>query len=158
MKYKGANEYFDYNQSTGLITVKGKYKPVGYQNIRGYIVTQWNGESYKLHRLAWFCYYGVIPGGEIDHINGVRSDNRIVNLRAVSTQENQKNRRVNKNNTSGVIGISRYSRYKTVKWRVRIKVNGKDIALGVFDDLNNAKAARKKAEIKYGFHENHGRI
>ena len=105
------------------------------------------------HRLAWFMHYGEWPKDEIDHINGDATDNRIENLRDVSTKENGRNKSIHVNNTTGVTGVSK----RNGKFRATIKVDGKSKELGLYDTLEAAAAARKEAEIKYGFHENHGR-
>ena len=107
------------------------------------------------HRIAWFMHYGEWPKDQIDHINGDATDNRIENLRDVSNQENQRNKSRQSRNTSGVTGVHWHKRDK--KWIARIKVDKKDLYIGMFDTFEEAVAARKEAEIKYGFHENHGR-
>lgn len=105
------------------------------------------------HRLAWFMYYGEWPKDQIDHINGDATDNRIENLRDVSIKENGRNRSINANNKTGVMGVSK----RNGKFRASIRVDGKSKDLGLYDTLEDASAARKEAEIEYGFHENHGR-
>jgi hypothetical protein len=111
--------------------------------------------SYRLHRLAWLYVYGKDPVNCIDHINGNGLDNRIKNLRTVRHSENNKNSAQRKDNTSGYTGVS-YRRDSKV-WRAYIAVNGKIINLGTYRDIEGAVSARKKAEIKYKYHENHGR-
>jgi len=113
-----------------------------------------NKEHYLAHRLAWLYVNGEFPPDQIDHINHVRNDNRIKNLRTVSCKENQKNKLMHKNNTSGVIGVHWYK--PRMKWKAGIKVNGELNHLGYFTSLREAAKARKEAERKYGFHENHG--
>ncbi|WP_017903577.1 HNH endonuclease signature motif containing protein [Pseudomonas asplenii] len=118
----------------------------------GYVHFQYQGHTYKAHRVIWLCVYGNWPG-ELDHINGNRSDNRIENLREVSRQENLRNQKVRTNSSTGAMGVTREGR----KWRARIRVDGAFIHLGYFDSIDEAVAARRAANIKYGFHENHGR-
>jgi len=113
-----------------------------------------NSDIYA-HRVAWAIHYGEWPSGQIDHINGERTDNRIENLREVTSQENARNRRRTERNTSGIVGVS-WSKRKR-KWFARIGVNGEDVFLGHFDCKQDAAYARKAAERKYGFHPNHGR-
>lgn len=84
---------------------------------------------------------------EVDHINGNRLDNRRENLRICTHQQNMMNRGIQKNNTSGVIGV--YYSEKYSKWHARIKVNGKYIHLGYFNNLDEAACVRKNAEEKY---------
>ena len=91
----------------------------------------------------------------IDHINGIRNDNRPENLRSVSISENNKNVSKSTRNTSGVVEVYYYANIG--KWRADIKYDNKYKHLGCFDKFEDAVLARKKAEIEYGFHENHGR-
>ena len=113
------------------------------------------GKRYKSHRVAWAMHHGDWPPDQIDHINGVKSDNRIENLRSVSQAENSKNSKIPANNMSGVIGI--HWDKVNFRWVARIRVNGKKIDLCRTKDFDEAVAARKKAEAEYGFHPNHGR-
>jgi len=116
-----------------------------------------DNKLFLAHRVAWALYYGVWPKESIDHINGLPEDNRIVNLREVSHQENQRNKKKHSTNTSGVCGISWDK--KSHKWHAYINVRGdvKRKNLGWFSNLEEAIRARKEAEMKYEFHENHGR-
>jgi hypothetical protein len=109
---------------------------------------------FKAHRVAWALHYGEWPTEEVDHINGVRDDNRIVNLRVVSSQGNRRNTKRRSDNTSGVCGVYRKGKSK---WRALIVVDGKQKYLGCFGTPEEAAKARKEAEVKYEFHENHGR-
>ena len=92
-------------------------------------------------------------GIEIDHINGDRYDNRIINLKEATTSENNRNRRITDRNTSGYVGVVKQGD----KWYAYIKVDGKKIHLGTYNTKDEAIQARKQAEKKYGFHENHGK-
>lgn len=114
------------------------------------------GKRYFVHRLIWFMERGEWPKNEIDHINGNGLDNRIENLRSVDRLENGKNQRKNTRNKSGCVGVMWDK--KANKWRGQIKVKGKCIHLGVNIDWFEVVCLRKRAEIKYGFHENHGEI
>jgi len=111
-------------------------------------------KRHRAHRLAWLYMKGSFPDGEIDHINGSGSDNRINNLRDVTTSENNKNVRLRSDNTSGFTGVRWFKRDNN--WRARIVVNKKEIHLGYFDSIEDAIKARKEANIRYGFHPNHG--
>jgi hypothetical protein len=122
-------------------------KPAGFLTQEGYIVVGYEYEYYKAHRVIWCLYYSQWPIEQIDHINGIRDDNRIENLREATAQEN--NAFLRKNNKSGIAGVRWYS--KTKKWMAYIRVNYKMIYLGYFCSKDLAAAARKAAEVKYGF-------
>lgn len=121
---------------------------------RGYKRICIDGTIYAYHRVVWKLVNGTEPDS-IDHINGDRSDNRICNLRSVTCSDNSKNMKRPRNNTSGVIGVH-WSNSKQ-KWVAQIKVGGKLTMLGRFSSLDDAAAARRAAEMKHGFHRNHGR-
>lgn len=121
----------------------------------GYETIKINGRNYKSHRLVFLYVDGRMPDGEVDHINQNRSDNRLENLRIVTTQDNLKNKGIMKNNSSGYNGI--IWEKERDKFRVRISVNKKNVHIGRFKCLVDAVTARIKANIKYGFHENHGK-
>lgn len=112
-------------------------------------------ERYLAHRVAWALYHGEWPKGQIDHINHNRTDNRITNLRVVTNAKNMQNLGINSRNTSGVTGVHKDKRYGV--WYAKITVNGKTIHLGTFKTKKEAVAARRAAEVKYGFHRNHGK-
>ena len=129
-------------------------KQAGYVDRTGYRRLSLSGKKYLAHRIAWAIHYGSWPINEIDHINGNKLDNRIVNLRNVSRADNNRNLPRRKSNTSGVTGVRRV---KLGKWRAMIKIDGKHHLLGSFVNFEDAVAARKAAEVEYGFHHNHGR-
>lgn len=121
----------------------------------GYLQVRHCGKLYLVHRIIWEMHHGEIADGdEIDHINHNKLDNRIENLRLVTRNENQMNRPMQYNNTSGVNGVDWNAR--NGKWRARIRVFGKEIHLGYFNNINDAKKAKHLADVKYGFHDNHG--
>ena len=128
--------------------------PAGSYDPAGYLLIRINGVDYRAHRIAWAMTYGAAPGF-IDHINGVRDDNRIQNLRSVNYDDNTKNAKKREDNRSGTTGVGYYPPKN--KWRARINYKGRTIALGYFNTLEEAVAARKAAEKIYEYHENHGR-
>lgn len=99
-------------------------------------------------------YFGHHPNGHIDHINHDRTDNRIINLRDVSQQENNRNLPLLKTNKSGVAGVCLSS--QNGKWRAFIKNNGRHEYIGQFTTKQEAISARHVRERELGFHPNHG--
>ncbi|NQY60806.1 HNH endonuclease [Cognatishimia sp.] len=121
----------------------------------GYLEGALLGEKMKAHRVIWAINHGYWPTTEIDHINHVRSDNRISNLREVSHRENSINRGFNKSNTSGHSGIC-WCKTQS-KWKVQLTVFGKKKTVGRFQDLPEAISARNAAYAMAGYHKNHGK-
>lgn len=124
-------------------------------NDRGYLTSCVLGRRYSAHRVVWKWVTGQDPD-HIDHINGVKADNRFSNLRNVAKVDNQRNRKKPSNNTSGVIGVTARSDLPG-KWIAYIGEGGKTIKLGSFETKEAALAARRAAEERLGYHENHGR-
>lgn len=123
-------------------------------NDRGYHHGDLLGKRYRAHILIWLLAHQYWPDKKIDHINGVRSDNRIINLRLVSDLENGRNQRRYRTNTSGFTGVTFDKRIG--KWCAQIEMLGRAKSLGYFDDFSDAVDARKKANVTFGFHPNHG--
>lgn len=112
-------------------------------NSHGYKHIQFEKKLYPAHRLAWFFVHGDWPN-QIDHINGNRADNRIENLRNVTVEINNQNRRTaHKNSKTGVLGVIKKP---SGKFFAEIRVKGKKIHLGSFDDCQQASEAYLKAK------------
>jgi hypothetical protein len=109
------------------------------------------GVYLQAHRVCWAIHNGEWPSEDIDHINGVRTDNRAANLRVVSRAENARNQKTRSTNTSGCMGVSWSKRHS--KWIAYLRRR----YLGLFECVEDARAARKRAEAIEGFHPNHGR-
>jgi len=158
----------DYDCETGLFRWKAKTSPrsnrivVGsvagnVNKVHGYAHIKVDGVLYPAHRLAWLYVYGEMPSVHIDHINRKRSDNRIVNLRLATRQENARNKSLSRKNSTGVTGVIYRERDgKRPHYEARIGVNGKRKFLGCFETLDEAKLARQKAMEKYKYESNHG--
>lgn len=121
----------------------------------GYLTPRVNGTLYRAHRIIWLLAYGEWPQYEVDHLNGIRDDNRLVNLREATHTENACNAKRRSDNTSGVTGVTFFKRYQ--RWMASITVDQNIIHLGYFDVLEDAAKARRIAERHYGFHSNHGK-
>lgn len=125
-------------------------------DVRGYKGGAIFDVTFRAHRVIWAMVHGKWPEDEIDHINHDKADNRIENLRDVTRQENCRNRSMNSNNTSGTTGVHWSNASKI--WVARIKIGGGALVhIGSFKNKQDAIDARKAAEIKYGFHLNHGK-
>lgn len=154
-------KHLKYDKNTGLIYWKfdkGKMKTgqiAGFLGVDGYIKIKINSKQYPAHRLAWALTYGFFPRNEIDHINHIRNDNRLVNLREAKRFENCLNQTKSSTNKSKLTGVC--VGLKTGSWRAQIGYKMKRIHLYWGHDFFEACCARKSAEHKYGFHLNHGR-
>ena len=144
-----------YDTGTGIMFRKYIENGNGHIKSDGYAVMKIYGIEYKKHRLAWLYVYGQFPTDQIDHINGIKSDNRIVNLRLATHRINSRNRAIPKSNTSGSIGVTLDK--ASNQWVAQISIYGKHVKLGRFDDKSEAICVRMAANIHYGFHRNHGR-
>ena len=117
----------------------------------GYLSGRAFGATHYAHRVAWAIFEGCWPTGQIDHVNGVRSDNRRSNMRDVSLEENMRNVKRRVDNSSGQTGVDFH---KTLNlWRARAGAG----TIGYFKTRPEAVAARKADEKAIGFHPNHGR-
>jgi len=99
--------------------------------------------------------HGSFPENQIDHINGDKSNNALCNIRKATSSENSKNVPVSKRNKLGIMGI-RWDERRNY-WQARITSNGVELHLGTTKCFFSACCMRKSAELKYGFHFNHGR-
>lgn len=129
-------------------------KPAGTININGYVAVVIDYVNFMGHRLIWKMVHGHDPV-EIDHIDGDRLNNRVSNLRDVSRQQNNCNRRVRKDSSSGILGVYWIARKK--KWTSEVRLDNRKRCLGYFSTIEEAAAARKRADVELGFHPNHGR-
>lgn len=117
----------------------------GTVNSHGYVVISIGRVKHKAHRLAWFAVHGDWPTGPIDHINGVRTDNRIANLRDTTNLINAQNRRhANKNNNSGLLGVCKAT--NADRYEARIRSEGSVKYLGRFETPEAAHQTYLKAK------------
>ena len=138
-------ELLDYDQNTGEFTWKisrGRTAKAGgiagAKHGENYILIMISGRTYKAHRLAWMYVHGDWPKGFIDHINGVRHDNRIGNLRDVTRSENMQNQRKPQRNNPH-LGVTWCKRRQL--WLAQIKVGGRNKFLGYHQKSEEASAA-----------------
>lgn len=147
-------ELLHYDPETGLFTCQvrtGSRSKVGEvtgcSDGNGYLQIRILGRSYRAHRLAWIYVHGCWPARDIDHINGVRDDNRIANLRDVTRSINMQNIRTATagNKSSGLLGVS----VAKLRWKAMIRVNGRNEHIGVFDTPELAHEAYLSAKRKH---------
>lgn len=165
LEYGEALELFRYDYETGDLYWRRRFSnrvpktlEAGTQrksNSDGYRQVSIKGKKYLVHRIVMLMCYGFYGEGlDVDHINHVRNDNRLFNLRFVTRSENSKNKSVSSKNTSGVTGVCFSKAHR--KYIAQIGVNRKLIYLGMFDTLEEAAEARRQADRKYKFNNNHG--
>lgn len=146
------SDLLSYNTETGVLTRKVRTSNrvnigdvAGTVRPDGYLKVSLENKSYLAHRLAWAIAFGEWPEFEIDHINGVRSDNRLCNLRDVTPSTNQENQRVPYRNSAGkTLGVTFHKRNK--KWQAQIKYGGKNRYLGQFASKEDASSAYLEAK------------
>jgi hypothetical protein len=129
---------FDYNPDTGTLTNRKTGRVVRGKLKGGYLTARYNGKVHLNHRLIWQIVTGEVPI-EIDHINGIKDDNRWCNLRLATRSQNMMNQ--------AVAGVSFHK--ASGKWNPYIQVNGKQTSLGLFNNYDDAKQARQRAEETY---------
>ena len=147
-------ELMHYDQDTGIFTRKVSTSSnaragdvVGAPMSAGYLTTTINYKHHLLHRLAWLYVYGAWPTTHLDHINRIRTDNRICNLREATHTQNARNMSKASNNTSGHPGV--HWRSDRAKWWALIESDGQKHYLGCYNTIEEAVAARKAGELRY---------
>lgn len=149
------NEYLKYNSETGVFIWKKKNSGItlgsiaGGLNKKGYWTIYLSGKHYRAHRLAFLIHYKYLPPYpqfEIEHKNRVRSDNRILNLRKATHEENLRNCGIRKNNQSGFKGVHWHKHSK--KWTSSITISRKRKYLGYFTCPIEAAKAYNKAALE----------
>jgi len=149
------HEILEYHQDTGIFTWKksrgNQFTKIGmkagYKDSSGHMGIEINRVRYLSHRLVWLYLYGHFPKNQIDHINGIRDDNRLCNLREATAQQNMWNKKISLNNKSGFKNIHWSKTMK--KWCVQIKANKKFVYVGYFKDLELADLIAHEARDKY---------
>ena len=145
-------DVFSYDPDSGILTRRKTGKAITRKDKERYILVAFKKTTYLAHRVIWVIWYGSDPIGPLDHINGLRHDNRIHNLRCISPAQNTQNRKLQKSNTSGAKGV--YWHKPKKRWAAQIKVAGKKINLGRYLTLEQAKEAYQQASKR--FHGEYG--
>lgn len=144
VKLEELRQRLHYSPETGLFTwleSKSNVAPAGSRagcinKVSGYRQIRFNRQTFREHRLAWFWYYGEWPKDQIDHINRVKTDNRLCNLREATTSEN------NQNKASKGCTFDKNMK----KWKAYISVQNVKKHLGYFDTEEEAEIAYQKAK------------
>jgi HNH endonuclease len=140
---------FHYNAFTGQFTRLATAKSVGSRHSKGYVELRVDGRLYLCHRLAWLYAHGRWPDHQIDHVNGVRSDNALSNLRECTNAENCQNVASHRDGTSAHAGVCRAARPISKPWLAQICISGKQKRLGSFATEAEAVAARYAAKAHF---------
>jgi len=162
---------FNYNQHTGELSFKKRpshhFKSksahtnwnnnkagsiLNYVGNHGYIELSLDYKKHLAHRVIWLIVHGELPN-EIDHVNGNKTDNRLLNLKNVTRSQNCKNLPIHRKNKIGITGL----RMRGSSYEVYISSGGKTYWLGSTRDFFEACCKRKSEENKLGFSPNHGR-
>jgi len=171
---KELKEFLHYDPDTGIVTWKERDRKycysdqswkcfntqhfgnvAGHIDCSGYRIIEIFGSAYKAHRLAFLYMLGRFPSEDVDHISGVRADNRWSNIREVSGSENSRNSKLSKQSKTGIPGVCWHK--GRARYQITICIERKGTHLGRHKDFFEACCIRKSAELKYGYHENHGR-
>lgn len=153
-------QLIDYDPETGVITWRPRkeksrhdrmwntrfaFKVAGTTDTNGYLCVSFRCVKHRAHRLAWLYVHGRWPADQLDHINRDRADNRLANLRECTGAENHQNRGVRAK--SGVQGVRWHKQGQ--KWQARIRINGREVYLGLHETVEAASQAYQEAKGKY---------
>lgn len=126
--------------NSGAGTIAGK------RTQAGYIQITYRGKHFSAHRLAWAFHHGEWPELDIDHVNRIKIDNRIANLRQATQSQNNANQGVYRTNRHGAKGVTPLP---SGSWQAQIQVRGKNHYLGAFRDKDEAVAAYAAAARQF---------
>lgn len=155
--YERLVELLDYDPETGVLRWKQNLRNgiqsgtvAGNYSFEGYIEVKVDGRKYRAHRLIILYMTKEIMEDHVlvDHINGIKDDNRYSNLRKANRKQNMANSKVSKRNKVGVKGVYRE---KSGRYSATIKWEGKNLRLGTYSTLEEAaKMYRIKAKELHG--------
>lgn len=147
-----ARNLFEYDADTGVIrwrVSRGRVKAgaeAGCLDGQGYRIIRAFGVIYQAHRIAWLFHYGIWPAEELDHKDRDKSNNRILNLREATRVQNACNSAAPISRSSGFRGVTKH---RNGRWQASIKIKGRSIYLGLFNDAEDAHAAYCSAQVKH---------
>lgn len=145
-----------YDESTGLFRWRRDMRNgskagdiAGSLSAGGYVYICVDQKHYRAHRLAWLYVHGKFPVGAIDHASGVKTDNRISNLREATQPQNMQNKSVSRRSKTGVKGVCFCS--SSGRYQVKIRVNGRYRHVGRYDTVEEgARAYAEAASLHFG--------
>ncbi|MSR12878.1 MAG: HNH endonuclease [Gammaproteobacteria bacterium] len=141
------SDYFILDAANGTLTnrvSRGRAKKgdrAGSLCVNGYLAVKVCGTDMYVHRVIWEMAYLIPAPAQIDHVNGVKDDNRLCNLRAANNSENNSNRNIQSNNTSGSKGVSMHKH--SGLWFAYATKNGKRISGGYHRSAEAAALAAR---------------
>lgn len=147
-------EWISYDSSSGefvFLKSPNRRKPIGSRagtkDKNGYIQITILGKTHMGHRVAFLLHHGWIATTFIDHKDGDPSNNKIENLRPANRNQNGANAKISKRNTTGIKGV--YFDKSLRKFVARIKTEGKQIFIGCYEQIADAKHAIEEARKNY---------
>ena len=151
LDFETAKKTFEYDPETGILIWKINHSDkvrmgsvAKSRNNKGYRRVRFKGKEYLIHRVIWLLTTGNWPENQIDHINGIRDDNRLINLREATQSENLQNVKAYSN--TGLKGIHLR---KDGYYQVKLALNKKTVLQKTFKKLEDAVAAIAEAKRKY---------
>ena len=124
----------NFKYKDGVITRTDRKNSGGCLDKDGYLKLKIKGKKFSAHRVAWLLFYGDFPKNELDHINRIRTDNRIENLRESNRKQQAENTTRRPNKDTGVIGVYIDSHTKGLKKKFATRINGKTYRFYTLED------------------------
>ena len=136
------NENYAVSNTGKVLNIKSQKHLNQRESENGYMKVHIQDKEYKVHRLMAMAYLNNLENKPVvDHIDGNRVNNIITNLRWATKSENSRNSKISSTNTSGIKGV----RIENGRWRVQIRINGKNKHIGYYNTIEEATLARKYA-------------
>ncbi len=144
LDYQTAHQILRVNPLTGLLYWRKQFAPrckldvpAGSLTREGYLNIAYQGTKYQQHRVIWLMCVGSWPNDCIDHINGIKTDNRLENLREFTQRENSQNQY--RHRAGKLPGC--YFDKSNQRWRAQLQIEGEHKHIGRFDTEQEAHAA-----------------